>query len=194
MFDSGISVKSFLSQIKNACDISYEVTDEELLYFYNSAIAFIYRDYIRSVLGADITVGENGATECPVNYENIKTVRFEGTPDLEKVSRYFASITQRPVWCPSASDPKTIEISNVMQGEEGKVYYYYVPEAVTSVSDTTTTVPLPYDFCSLIRDKVAAEIYNISNDDALSAKYFGFYNTKLDDFRMWLARNKGAFN
>ena len=51
-------------------------------------------------------------------------------------------------------------------------------------------VPVPIDFIDMVKAKIRGDMYNLSNDDDLAAKWYGVYNARLEDFKMFVANIK----
>lgn len=192
MFKSSVSVKSLFDMVDAEVDIRVAITDENMLFWYNSLIRSLYLDIIKSVKHEKKIVDENRSLNVSDGVECIKRIVFEGLPELEKASVLFASSTERPVWY--EKDATTVVVLNVGKASECSVYSYEIPESADIKNAASVFVPLPDNFVELAKYRLLAEMYNAANDDILSAKYFGFYNARLDDFRLWVIQNSSSLN
>lgn len=187
MFDSGITVKALFEQINGEADIAPDVSADVLLQSYNGLIKALYRDIIKNEKMQEYeSISESGVVLLDGNAEDVYRVYTEDFFELEKVNLTFALVTSRMCWYVSGAD--TITLKN-FDGEFCYVVTYEIPEDADSV-EFEGNVPVPLDFVDMVKAKIRGDMYNISNDDDLSSKWYGVYNTRLDDFRMWIAETK----
>ena len=187
MFDSGITVKALFEQINGEADIAPDVSADVLLQSYNGLIKALYRDIIKNEKMQEYeSISESGVVLLDGNAEDVYRVYTEDFFELEKVNLTFALVTSRMCWYVSAKDKITLKN---FDGESCYVVTYEIPEDADSV-EFEGNVPVPLDFVDMVKAKIRGDMYNISNDDDLSSKWYGVYNTRLDDFRMWIAETK----
>ena len=189
MFQSTLTIQALFESVKNDSDIAVAVTNDTLLFWYNELIRFLYLDLIKDDIANTVTIeksddGTSLSLTIPSGVETIKAVICEGYPTLERVSALYSLGTARP--CYYEYTDNEIKLRNISrQLETCTVVTLELPEKIT-LTTSSEYVPLPDGFCELAKFKLLGEMYNASNDNDLSAKYFGFYNTLLADFKSWL--------
>lgn len=197
MFDSGIKVKDLFEQIENEADIAIGIDDDVLLQSYNGLIRGLYRDIIQNEKmkeydGEDIDA--NGVVTLDCDSEDVYRVYTKDFFELEKVNLTFALITSRMCWYVSGAD--TITLKN-FDDDSCYVVNYEIPDKVgtiksngNSIIDPDPIVPVPIDFIDMVKAKIRGDMYNVANDDDLAGKWYGTYNARLEDFKLWITENK----
>ncbi len=194
MFNSGVKVAELIRQINDEVDIAIDVDLSAMLQSYNGLIAGLYRDIIKKECGRPYKINKKGSAENKFadwttgefSSECVYRVYTEDHFEAEKVNPTYALVTDRVCWYPSGE--KEITLKN-FPGESCIVIYYAMPAVVTS-AESTDVVPVPIDFIDMVKAKIRGDMYNISNDDDLAAKWYGIYNSRIEDFKAWCAENK----
>lgn len=187
MFESGIMVSELMNQIKSEADIAVNVSDDVLLQSYNGLIRGLYRDIVKNEKMQEYSkIDEGGIVTLDGNAEDVYRVYTKDFFELEKVNVTFALVTSRMCWYVSGGDRITLRN---FEDDSCYVVSYEIPD-VADFGENNADVPVPIDFIDMVKAKIRGDMYNISNDDDLAAKWYGVYNTRLDDFRMWIAETK----
>ena len=197
MFDSGIKVVDLINQIRDEADIAIYVKDDVILQSYNGIVIGIYRDIIKHECLEMLPVAD-GKVEVGCPSESVYRVFTEDFFEAEKVNPTYALITDRVCWFPSKEN--AIIVKN-FPSEGCAVVYHEIPEAVLNLKkldedgkvtneDVDTVVPVPIDFIDMVKAKIRGDMYNISNDDDFAAKWYGVYNTRIEDFKLFVAEKK----
>lgn len=192
IYDAGITNASLITEVKSEADIAVTIPDDFYLRHLNTLYQMLYRNFINSESVTtiedtftldDITVPSD---EDNVQFDDILHLYLDGDEyyALEKVNATLATTYGSP--CFYRGDDGDIVIVN----DTTTTTYYLIrrprPAILTSVADTNN-VPLPYEFVQLAIAKLLGEMYKAANDDVLSAKWLGEYNTILEDFKTWIA-------
>lgn len=198
MFKSGITVKELIDQVQNEVDIAIDVGNDAVLQSYNGLIAGLYRDIVKKECGQSYKINKKGSAENryadwttgEFSAECVYRVFTEDYFEAEKVNPTYALITDRVCWYPSGE--KEITLRN-FPGESCIVVYYAMPEVADSV-DSPSIVPVPIDFIDMVKAKIRGDMYNISNDDDLAAKWYNIYNSRIEDFKIFISENRTEVN
>ena len=207
MFDSGISVESFIKDIKIEADIAPDITDTKYISWINALEQVLYSDIIREQRKVDIEVlnseGEyiskvpitKGENEADVRFEDIISV-FKGETQLIKTSLLSGGIFD-DCWFNNGG---VLWVNTTLTSEDKKItVFYHVRPAEKSVDDGEKSVDdgesimLPAEFMDLMYSYVRAEAYKYANEDALSAKWQAEYNARLEIFKAWIDARRPSF-
>ena len=66
----------------------------------------------------------------------------------------------------------------------------YNSENGTFINADSDGVPVPIDFIDMVKAKIRGDMYNISNDDDLAAKWYNIYNSRIEDFKIFISENR----
>lgn len=200
MFDSGISVKSFIQDIKSEADIAPDITDAKYISWINALEQVLYSDIIREQRKADIeeldSKGEyfykvpieTDENEADVRFEDIISV-FKGDTQLIKTSLLSGGIFNDS-WFNNGG---ALWVNTTLTSEDDTitVYYYVRPKEKSSANEEA--INLPAEFMDLMYSYVRAEAYKYANEDALSAKWQAEYNARLEIFKAWIDARRPSF-
>ena len=200
MFDSGISVESFIKDIKSEADIAPDITDAKYISWINALEQVLYSDIIREQRKVDIEVldfkGEyidkvpitKGANEADVRFEDIISV-FKGETQLIKTSLLSGGIFNDS-WFNNGG---VLWVNTTLTSEDDTItVFYHVRPAEKSGADGEK-IMLPAEFMDLMYSYVRAEAYKYANEDALSAKWQAEYNARLEIFKAWVDARRPSF-
>lgn len=200
MFKSGVAVSDLFEQINNEVDIAIDIDIATMLQSYNGLMVGLYRDIIKEECFKFHTPVQETRYKTVVleteqyDSEGVYRVYTEDMFEAEKVNPTYAMITDRICWFPLSK--KKIALSNFPDGKCG-IVYYVTPEIVTYNSENGTYinadeggVPVPIDFIDMVKAKIRGDMYNISNDDDLAAKWYNIYNSRIEDFKIFISENR----
>lgn len=200
MFDSNITVASFISDIKSEADIAPDITDTKYISWINALEQVLYSDIIREQRKVDIEVldseGEyigkvpigKGENEADVRFEDIISV-FKGETQLIKTSLLSGGIFD-DCWFNNGG---VLWVNTTFENVNNTItVYYHIRPAEKSVGDGKK-IMLPAEFMDLMYSYVRAEAYKYANEDALSAKWQAEYNARLEIFKAWVDARRPSF-
>ena len=200
MFDSGISVKSFIQDIKSEADIAPDITDTKYISWINALEQVLYSDIIREQRKVDIEVldseGEyidkdeikKGKDEADVRFEDIISV-FKGETQLIKTSLLSGGIFNDS-WFNNGG---VLWVNTTFKNEDKKITVFYHVRPAEKSGANEEVINLPAEFMDLMYSYVRAEAYKYANEDALSAKWQAEYNARLEIFKAWIDARRPSF-
>jgi hypothetical protein len=200
MFDSGISVKSFIDDIKAEADIAPDITDTKYISWINALEQVLYSDIIREQRKVDIEVlnseGEyidkveikKDENEADVRFEDIISV-FKGDTQLIKTSLLSGGIFN-DCWFNNGG---VLWVNTTLTSEDKKITVFYHVRPAEKSSANEEVINLPAEFMDLMYSYVRAEAYKYANEDALSAKWQAEYNARLEIFKAWVDARRPSF-
>lgn len=205
MFDSGISVKSLVSELKNEVDIAIPIPNASYVSWLTSLEQLLYSEYIQEQKEIEVEAPKDNAVklsdlkhpdnESVIRFEDIYAV-YAGDTQLIKTTLTSGSIF------PDSYYKKANDMGvSVTTPEKLKIIYFVRPaikkidENVDEVNelDNTGNVMLPVEFIDLAKAKLRGEAYKIANEDALAAKWLNDYNVLLENFKAWLSGKAPEF-
>lgn len=199
MFDSGISVESFIKDIKSEADIAPDITDAKYISWINALEQVLYSDIIREQRKADVEVLnsegeyikklpiETDENEADVRFEDIISV-FKGDTQLIKTSLLSGGIFNDS-WFNNGG---ALWVNTTFKNEDKKITVYYHVRPAEKSGDGES-IMLPVEFMDLMYSYVRAEAYKYANEDALSAKWQAEYNARLEIFKAWIDARRPSF-
>lgn len=200
MFDSGISVKSFIQDIKSEADIAPDITDTKYISWINALEQVLYSDIIREQRKVDIEVSNSEgeyinkvpitkcANEADVRFEDIISV-FKGETQLIKTSLLSGGIFNDS-WFNNGG---VLWVKTTFKNEDKKITVFYHVRPAEKSSANEEVINLPAEFMDLMYSYVRAEAYKYANEDALSAKWQAEYNARLEIFKAWVDARRPSF-
>lgn len=201
MFNSGISLKSLVNELKNEVDIAIPISNASYVTWLNALEQLLYTECIQEqkeiVLGEpseneiDIASLELSEDESPVRFEDIYTIFADGT-QLIKTTLTSGAIFPN-TFCKKENN---ICYNTVKQPQELKIIYFVKP-ALKEVDESDIirdgNVMVPIEFVDLVKAKLRGEAYKVANEDALAAKWLNDYNILLETFKVWIAGKASEF-
>ena len=200
MFDSGISVESFIEDIKSEADIAPDITDTKYISWINALEQVLYSDIIREQRKVDIeepdSEGEyinkveikKGKNEADVRFEDIISV-FKGETQLIKTSLLSGGIFD-DCWFNNGG---VLWVNTTFKNEDKKIITVFYHVRPAEKSGDGESIMLPAEFMDLMYSYVRAEAYKYANEDALSAKWQAEYNARLEIFKAWIDARRPSF-
>ena len=200
MFDSKITVASFISDIKSEADIAPDITDTKYISWINALEQVLYSDIIREQRKVDIAVPdsegeyihkvpfEEGKNEADVRFEDIISV-FKGETQLIKTSLLSGGIFN-DCWFNNGG---VLWVNTTFENVNNTITVYYHVRPAEKSSANEEVINLPAEFMDLMYSYVRAEAYKYANEDALSAKWQAEYNARLEIFKAWVDARRPSF-
>jgi hypothetical protein len=200
MFDSGISVKSFIQDIKSEADIAPDITDTKYISWINALEQVLYSDIIREQRRVDIDVLnsegeyinkapiETDENEADVRFEDIISV-FKGKTQLIKTSLLSGGIFN-DCWFNNGG---VLWVNTTFKNEDDTITVFYHVRPAEKSGDDGENIMLPAEFMDLMYSYVRAEAYKYANEDDLAAKWQAEYNARLEIFKAWVDARRPSF-
>ncbi len=202
MFDSGISVKNLIKELKETeVDIALDIPTATYVSWLNSLQQLLYSEIIKEKRRFELSEWENGKIsissiqigndEIRPRFEDIYAiyVKRDGY-ERQLIKTNFASGTIFPD--SFYKDGNDIGI-NVGDGTNSITIIYNVRPKLVEVDendeliDENVTVMLPIEFIDLAKSKLRGEAYKLANEDGIAAKWLNDYNVHVETFKNWLA-------
>lgn len=202
MFDSGISVKNLVEELKTEVDIATEISDATYVQWLNSLQQLLYTEVIKEqrkkVLQPPF---ENNLIDISSMAEN-----NENAPIFEDIHAVYADDTQlikSTVTSGVIFRNTFFRITNKLAfntenvPEEITIIYFVRPALVTTTSHGNISeginVMVPIEFIDLVKAKLRGEAYKLANEGELSAMWLNDYNILLETFKAWIAEKSPKF-
>ena len=202
MYDSGISVKDLVEELKNTeIDIALEIPDETYVSWLNSLQQLLYTDIIKEqkkiVLKTD--------SESPLTVSLPQVGNDENSPRFEDIYAIYADDTQliKSTLTSGVIFPDTyykenngIGVHTKAEPKELTIIYIVKPPLITMTSQgkiSDANVMIPVEFIDLVKAKLRGEAYKLANEDSLAAKWLNDYNVLLETFKAWITDKSANF-
>lgn len=195
MFDSGISLKELIADLKEEVDVAIPIPNKLYVQWANSLEYLLYTEVIKEQ--NEITVN---ATEEPVEIEAIDMPDGESRVRFEDVHAVYADDVQlilstvaSGIIFPNTFYKKDNKIGvNVdFAPSKYRIVYYMKPKLKeTDNKDEVSSgnVMLPIEFVELMKSKLRGEAYRVANEDEKAANWLNNYNVLLENFKAWIAQ------
>ena len=199
MFDSGVTAKDLIDQIKDEADIALSLPDSSYLLWLNATEQLLYTEVIKEQKKQ--TVVYSGITNNEIDLSTLSHTS-EGVMRFEDVYAVYADEKQliKSTLTSGVIFPDTYFKSgnklglNVTDAPTNIIIVYYVkPELKTEENMNSKYVMLPVEFLELIKAKIRGEAYKAANEDALAAKWLNDYNVLVETFKAWLQNKQPEF-
>lgn len=196
MFDSVITAKEFIDNLKSEVDVALDISDMSYLGWLNTAEQFIYGSVIK----------EEGVYTAE-NTENISLpIKLEGEnnisqADVVTVYAKFPLNKRVQLMHVTTANGPTFKDVYFVKGDklcikpsfpctEADIIYIRRP-IIKSISNwETEKVKMPVEYIDLIAAKLRGEAYKLANEDSIAAKWFNDYNALLQDFNAWCSMKR----
>lgn len=190
MFDSGISVKNLIEELKTEVDIALEIPDATYISWLNSLQQILYTEIIKEqrkkVLQPPFANNLIDISSMAENNEN--------TPIFEDIHAVYADDTQLIKTTVASgvifrdtffriTDKLAFNTENVPK--EITIIYFVRPALVDEKSNANVMVPI--EFIDLVKAKLRGEAYKLVNEGEISAMWLNDYNILLETFKVWIA-------
>ena len=222
MFDSKISAKSLIADLKSEVDIAYPISNSTYIGWLNSLEQQLYSEIIkeqRQYVPNAIHLIEGEAAEndeafnikrinerewsAPftfqtaededsVRFEDIYTVYING---IQLIKTNLTSIGAFPFsYC---KDGSLLRFSCLEKPDLSVRIVYFARPALKNVNEQdeilSGNVMLPAEFIELVKAKLRAEAYKMANENILAGNWINDYNVLLEYFKQWVTGKNAQF-
>ena len=201
MFDSGISVRDLVDELKNSeVDIALDIPNATYVSWLNSLQQLLYTEVVREQ--RKTTLQETMSNS--VSLSLITKGTDEETPIFEDIYAVYADGIQliKSTLTSGMIFPNTFYKDNNMIGfnikppvSELTIIHIVRPALVEVIGDEIpdVNVRVPIEFIDLVKSKLRGEAYKLANEDGLAAKWLNDYNTHLETFKAWIDGKSANF-
>jgi hypothetical protein len=203
MFDSGISVKELVDELKNTeVDIALDIPNATYVSWLNSLQQLIYTEVIKEQ--KRVTISED--IQNPLDISAIKVDGKENKPRFEDI---YAIYTDDGTQLIKSSVTSGIIFPNTFFKDNNNIGYntaeipsklhvvYIVKPALIQVDESdeidNSNVMLPIEFIDIAKSKLRGEAYKLVNEDGIAAKWLNDYNVLMETFKAWAALKSYSF-
>lgn len=206
MFDSGISAKNLIAELKNDIDVATEIPNSAYITFLNSLEQMLYADFIKEQ--AQMKIPNGTITEIPseitldtlpvadnedkITFEDIYSVYVNHNLQLIKTSAANGQIFGNSYY---KNGGKLIyNVKNPLK--EIRIIYTVKPKPKTvNANDEIQegNVNVPIEFIELVKAKIRYEAYMLVNEFGIAANWVNVYNSLLTAFGEWLSARAPQF-
>lgn len=203
LYDSAVTTADFILGLRDELDIASIIPDSAFIRWLNTVEQTVYTELIREMRSVHLTVGYvDGDTpsfslsdivpsygEDPVIFDDILKVYVDGI-ELDRVSLIsgttFDNLGMYYV------DGGRVMVKTLVPASEVTVIHVVRPakKAVENGVLPRETVKLPAEWLEIAASRLRGEAYKLANDDNLAAKWLNDYNLYLEQFKVWLTKNK----
>lgn len=213
MFDSGISVKNLIEELKNTeVDIALDIPNATYVTWLNALQQLLYTEIIKEqkdfvfvlpeMLPPEVGVGDIDKIEL----SDIETEGNESKPRFEDIHAFYAGNTQliKSTLASGVIFPNTFfkYENNIgykytgLNTDNARIVYFVRP-ALVNVDDNDNiidvNVMVPVEFIDLVKSKLRGEAYKLVNEDDIAAKWLNDYNILLETFKAWINEKSPNF-
>ena len=223
MFDSGISVKDLIDELRTEVDIALDIPNKSYVEWLNSLQQLLYTEIIKeqkkktlknqspdvdddimTPYGIEDWLNSNYFSGSSIDITALGT-EGECQPRFEDIHAVYADDTQlikstvaSGVIFPNTyyKDNNNIGFNTETEPSEITIVYFVKPALITvAVNDgiDDAKVMIPIEFIDIAKAKLRGEAYKLANEDNLAAKWLNDYNTLLETFKAWVAEKSSNF-
>ena len=202
MFDSGISVKDLVEELKTTeVDIALDIPDTSYAEWLNSLQQLLYTEIIKEQRKIAVACPETkliSISSLPIandenrpRFEDICTIYADGTQLMKTTLASGAIFTDT-----FSKNSNDISINTMSTPKNVEIIYFVKPALVTcnthkNINDANIMVPV--EFIDLVKAKLRGEAYKLANEDSIAAKWLNDYNILLETFKAWIAEKSPNF-
>ena len=196
MFDSGISAKDLIEELKNTeVDIALEIPNATYVEWLNALQQLVYTEIIKEQEGGVLSPS---ALTNPIDVKKIPIHEDESVPRFEDIYAVYADDVQliKSTLTSGVIFPNTyykvdnnIGYNTSFEPTEIKIIHIVRPALITVSSRDVvddSNVMLPIEFIELAKSKLRGEAYKLANEDSIAGKWLNDYNTLLETFKAWV--------
>ena len=203
LYDSAVTTADFILGLRDELDIASIIPDSAFIRWLNTVEQTVYTELIREMRSVHLTVDYvDGDTpsfslsdivpsdgEDPVIFDDILKVYVDGI-ELDRVSLISGTTFDNLGMYYKNGD--NVMIKTLIPATEVSVIYVVRPrkKALTGAELPAETVKLPAEWLEIAASRLRGEAYKLANDDNLAAKWLNDYNLYLEQFKVWLTKNK----
>lgn len=204
MYDSEVTTADFINGIKDEIDIASVVPDTAFVRWLNTVEQTVYTELIREMrlvhMAVDYHNGDDtpsfylsditpGYDEGEVIFDDIVKAYVDGI-ELDRVSLISGTAFDNIGMYYKNGD--RVMVKTLVPATEASVIYVVRPvkKAIENGELPEETVKLPAEWLEIAASRLRGEAYKLANDDNLAAKWLNDYNLYLEQFKVWLTKNK----
>lgn len=203
LYDSAVTTADFILGLRDELDIASIIPDSAFIRWLNTVEQTVYTELIREMRSVHLTVDYvDGDTpsfslsdivpsdgEDPVIFDDILKVYVDGI-ELDRVS-LISGVTFDNLGM-YYIDGGRVMVKTLVPASEVTVIHVVRPvkKAVENGELPIETVKLPAEWLEIAASRLRGEAYKLANDDNLAAKWLNDYNLYLEQFKVWLKKNK----
>ena len=206
MFDSGISAKELIDELKNTeVDIALDIPDATYVQWLNALQQLLYTEVIREqntlIVGnapdnkIDIEACEVPDGEAQVRFEDVIAVYGIGATITQLIKSTVASGEIFPDSYYKLGTQIGVNVDDTPAVY--KIVYIVKPALITTTSHGNVSeganVMVPVEFIDLVKAKLRAEAYKLVNEGDIAANWLNDYNTLLETFKVWMTKKTANF-
>lgn len=193
MFDSKISVKQLIDEVKSEADIALPIPNSSYVTWLNSLHYMLYTAFIKEQSEITVKIPENRIIE--LNTLNIPddedVIRFE---DIYVVYSGDNQLIHTGLASGSVFDNCYYKKNNNMavttDGDSVRIIYLVKPKRA-EVDDNDEiiggNVRIPLEFIEIAKARLRGEAYSLANEYGPAANWLNTYNVLLENFKQWLS-------
>ena len=201
MFDSGISVKNLIEELKNTeVDIALEIPNATYIQWLNSLQQLLYTEIIKEQKKITVSEWENNLVDISsVNAGNENTPRFEDIHAVYADGKQLikSTVTSGVIFDNTFYKQNNNVAYNTKPTPTEIIIIYFVKPALVTVTEADeiidANVMIPFEFIDLVKAKLRGEAYKLANEDSIAAKWLSDYNILLETFKAWIAEKAPNF-
>lgn len=203
LYDSAVTTADFILGLRDELDIASIIPDSAFIRWLNTVEQTVYTELIREMRSVHLTVdyvyGDTPSFslsdivpsdgEDPVIFDDILKVYVDGI-ELDRVS-LISGVTFDNLGM-YYIDGGRVMVKTLVPASEVTVIHVVRPvkKAVENGELPRETVKLPAEWLEIAASRLRGEAYKLANDDNLAAKWLNDYNLYLEQFKVWLKKNK----
>ena len=203
LYDSAVTTADFITEIKDELDIASVVPDSAFIRWLNTVEQTVYTELIREMRSVHLTVDYVGGDtpsfslsdivpsdgEEQAIFDDILKVYVDGI-ELDRVS-LISGVTFDNLGM-YYIDGGRVMVKTLVPASEVTVIFVIRPakKVLSGAELPAETVKLPAEWLEIAASRLRGEAYKLANDDNLSAKWLNDYNLYLEQFKVWLTKNK----
>ncbi len=200
MFDSGISAKDLIENIKSEVDVALPIPNASYVTWLNSLEQMLYSSIIKeqgriTVENPSSAVALSSLTipseEAEIRFEDIYTA-YADTVQLIRTNDASGTVFPNCYY----KDKGNMAISTENTPKKLDIIYYRKPALKTVDANDEVqngNVMIPIEFIELVSSKLRAEAYMLENEYTPAANWTSNYNVLIENFKQYLANSAAQF-
>lgn len=199
MYDSAITAADFISGIREELDIAAVIPDSAFVRWLNVVEQTVYTELIRELRAVKIEAEYGEGNTVPIAISSIETEDGEEDVIFDDIVKVYAdgveldrvSLISGLVFDNLGMywhNKGYIEVKMLIPPRDFTIVHVVRPKRKTE--NDTDTVKLPAEWLEIAASRLRGEAYKLANDDNMAAKWLNDYNLYLEQFKVWLDKNK----